>query len=471
MGADELRLHHSRIRPVVALVRAAAVPGSPVGPRPRLNLLRVHVDPFQIPTASPVVPAENGGGLHGLRSRPGRLRCGARPAWARMTSEQGMRREVSREQLANLPATVAAKHDLAATAAERREIGRQARVLAPRGDWATGTSGPWARPCRQDPGPKRHPAPRAGPAPPPAHVALAVELLPGRRRRHGGRPGLPAAQPHRSPALRGRPRPELRALGHAGRNLNFDLRDFDETLPGPFEWDVARLAASLVVAARENGVKPGKSDAAVTAAVDAYRNRMRYYATSADPRHLVRGHPLRPVHRLLRTRRPRPGEGAVREGEGDANEPWSLRQAHDGTTRAGAHHPAAPAAGDARRRRAGRCRRGPARWSIAYAPRGPSQAVRPLYPGGYRSSGRRGRQRRHGGLPRAARGKRNRRSALPAMQAGRSLRLRAFTYASEHDNHGARVIAGKRMVQSATDIFVGWGSLGDATSMSVSSVT
>ena len=63
------------------------------------------------------------------------------------------------------------------------------------------------------------------------------------------------------------------------RNLNFDLRDFDETLPGPFEWDVARLAASLVVAARENGVKPAKADAAVTAAVDAYRNRMRYYST------------------------------------------------------------------------------------------------------------------------------------------------------------------------------------------------
>ena len=62
------------------------------------------------------------------------------------------------------------------------------------------------------------------------------------------------------------------------RNLNFDLRDFDETLPGPFEWDVARLAASLVVAARENAVKPAKADAAVTAAVDAYRDRMRHYA-------------------------------------------------------------------------------------------------------------------------------------------------------------------------------------------------
>ena len=37
------------------------------------------------------------------------------------------------------------------------------------------------------------------------------------------------------------------------RNLVFDLNDFDESAPGPFEWDVKRLAASIVVAARESG--------------------------------------------------------------------------------------------------------------------------------------------------------------------------------------------------------------------------
>ena len=42
------------------------------------------------------------------------------------------------------------------------------------------------------------------------------------------------------------------------RNLLFDLRDFDETLPGPFEWDVKRPAASLAVASRDNGV-PAKA--------------------------------------------------------------------------------------------------------------------------------------------------------------------------------------------------------------------
>ncbi len=62
------------------------------------------------------------------------------------------------------------------------------------------------------------------------------------------------------------------------RNLAFDLRDFDETLPGPFEWDVLRLAASLVVAARQIGVRPARADAAVAAAVGAYVNRMSRYA-------------------------------------------------------------------------------------------------------------------------------------------------------------------------------------------------
>ena len=40
------------------------------------------------------------------------------------------------------------------------------------------------------------------------------------------------------------------------RRLVFDINDFDETLPGPWEWDVKRLAASLVVAGRENGYSP-----------------------------------------------------------------------------------------------------------------------------------------------------------------------------------------------------------------------
>ena len=66
------------------------------------------------------------------------------------------------------------------------------------------------------------------------------------------------------------------------RNLSFDLRDFDETLPGPFEWDVMRLTASLVVVARENGVPRGEADDAVASALRAYRSKMRDYAGASQ---------------------------------------------------------------------------------------------------------------------------------------------------------------------------------------------
>jgi len=66
------------------------------------------------------------------------------------------------------------------------------------------------------------------------------------------------------------------------RNLAFDLRDFDETWPGPFEWDLARFAASLVVAARQNRVKASTADGAVAAGIEAYRTRMRRYAATPE---------------------------------------------------------------------------------------------------------------------------------------------------------------------------------------------
>ncbi|RPE44517.1 uncharacterized protein (DUF2252 family) [Streptomyces sp. Ag109_O5-1] len=62
------------------------------------------------------------------------------------------------------------------------------------------------------------------------------------------------------------------------RILVFDLNDFDETFPGPFEWDVKRLAASVAVAARENGHSDAEARAATRAAVAGYRTGMRRLA-------------------------------------------------------------------------------------------------------------------------------------------------------------------------------------------------
>jgi uncharacterized protein (DUF2252 family) len=62
------------------------------------------------------------------------------------------------------------------------------------------------------------------------------------------------------------------------RRLLFDLNDFDETLPGPFEYDVKRLAASFTIAARNNGFTKADTRAATLASVAAYREAMASFA-------------------------------------------------------------------------------------------------------------------------------------------------------------------------------------------------
>jgi uncharacterized protein (DUF2252 family) len=62
------------------------------------------------------------------------------------------------------------------------------------------------------------------------------------------------------------------------RRLLFDLNDFDETLPGPFEYDVKRMAASFTIAARNNGFSRADARAATQASVTAYREAMAEFA-------------------------------------------------------------------------------------------------------------------------------------------------------------------------------------------------
>ena len=62
------------------------------------------------------------------------------------------------------------------------------------------------------------------------------------------------------------------------RTLLFDLNDFDETLPGPFEYDVKRMAASFTIAARNNGFTKADARAATLASVAAYREAMAGFA-------------------------------------------------------------------------------------------------------------------------------------------------------------------------------------------------
>ena len=71
-------------------------------------------------------------------------------------------------------------------------------------------------------------------------------------------------------------------FGSAERRLVFDVNDFDETLPGPWEWDVKRLAASLEVAGRDNGFPTKQRRDIVLAAAASYRLAMRGFASMTN---------------------------------------------------------------------------------------------------------------------------------------------------------------------------------------------
>src|SRR5215212_6267266 len=66
------------------------------------------------------------------------------------------------------------------------------------------------------------------------------------------------------------------------RSLLFDLNDFDETLPGPWEWDVKRLAASFVVAGRDNGFEVADCREAAQTSVASYRQRMAEFSEMGE---------------------------------------------------------------------------------------------------------------------------------------------------------------------------------------------
>src|SRR5690242_21449296 len=62
----------------------------------------------------------------------------------------------------------------------------------------------------------------------------------------------------------------------------FDVNDFDETLPGPWEWDVKRLAASLEIAGRDNGLPAKQRRDIVVASVARSRLAMREFAAMTN---------------------------------------------------------------------------------------------------------------------------------------------------------------------------------------------
>jgi uncharacterized protein (DUF2252 family) len=104
------------------------------------------------------------------------------------------------------------------------------------------------------------------------------------------------------------------------RRLVFDLNDFDETLPGPFEWDVKRLAASVVVAGRARGLSSTQCDEVARSAAEAYRTRIR---ASAELGHLEVWYAGQEVDELL---------AVMRNAEARRLETGVLRKARQATS-------------------------------------------------------------------------------------------------------------------------------------------
>ena len=96
------------------------------------------------------------------------------------------------------------------------------------------------------------------------------------------------------------------------RSLVFDINDFDETVPGPWEWDVKRLAGSLHVVAHDRRFAREPRDEIVEAAVRAYREHMADAAAALDRRPLVRPDAHQGSDRTLPAEVPA-GGGARRE--------------------------------------------------------------------------------------------------------------------------------------------------------------
>ena len=241
------------------------------------------------------------------------------------------------------------------------------------------------------------------------------------------------------------------------RQLSFDLRDFDETLPGPFEWDVSRLVASIVVLARESNAKDHVAEQAVASCLRSYRERMAGYTRA---RQLDIWYDIITVDDLVGTFKPPDREAAASHIDRKARRRTSRGALKKLTERINGHlHiPEDP----------------PLRVHLT----GDEVALVQEVFGNYRASLQEHHRHLldHFVLVDVVRqvvgvgsvGMRvflvlfeGRDGADPLFlqfkQAAASV-YEPFCGTSRHTNHGERVVTGKRLIQSATDIFVGWAS-------------
>ena len=288
---------------------------------------------------------------------------------------------------------------------------------------------------------------------------------------------LMAARPRRDAALRSAPRSSAatRTSSNFGgfaspeRTLVFDLNDFDETLPGPFEWDVKRLAASFEVAGRDRGFTDAQRRAARAPRSPApTARRCATSPTMTQPRRLVRA-----------ARRREPSSGSARGATQAARSAFertvakartkdsmkALREAHRGWSTASPGSSADPplARPGARSRRARHdATRSTERDASSSAPTG----ARCSATGGTCSSSYRyvDIARKVVGVGSVGTrcwivlllGRDDGDPLFLQVKEAAGLRAGAGHRQQRFANHGQRVVEGQRLMQAASDIFLGW---------------
>ena len=373
------------------------------------------------------------------------------------TSKKSFMTESSSPRPAPSPAAL---HDLPATSDERRAAGKAARKRARRG-----TLGYWAEEERGHDALKTILAQNQIRVPelvPIRHQRMAASAWNYYRGAAAVMAGDLASQPSSGLVVQLCGDAHILNFGlwaTPERNLFFDLRDFDETHPGPFEWDIKRFAASVVVAARENQIKPARAAAAVTAGVKAYCRRMRRYTMMPELDIWYDGMHVdslisyfEPADRgrvsihIEKKRKRRTSRGAfaklttMTHGRPRITEDPPIRVTISDDEQANLvdHFLAGYrlTLQEDRRSLFDRFTEVDVVRQVVGVGSVGMQVYLVLLEG------------RTGADP----------LFLQVKQAGPSV-YEAHTQPSRHGNHGARVINGKRLVQSATDIFVGWGSL------------
>ncbi len=260
-------------------------------------------------------------------------------------------------------------------------------------------------------------------------------------------------------------------FGSPERRMLFDINDFDETLPGPWEWDVKRLAASFEVMGRDRGFDPADRRAVVMAGVREYRDRMRRAAgmstLDAWYDHFEAGMLLKMVRKQVRVKRVGQDEGrAVQEMVAKARTRDSTRvlakraDEVDGELRIVADPPVIIPLED--------LIQPGSEWE------NPAPLIKKLLSSYRRTLGRHQHpleeyQYVHAAYKMVGVGSVGTRCYIMLMlgrdhndplflqvKEAQASVLERFLPKSTYSHHGERVVAGQRLMQAATDIFLGW---------------